>query len=321
MNGFETGAGDWLIVVRAVHFAASAMVAGILLFRIVVAAPALRLAPPAAEIVEVRTLRAAWISLTITAVSGVAWLLLQAPAMSGLSFGEAMTADVIGTVVTQTQFGLIAEIRFALAIALGACLSFDRYPKARWLGLALSLCLVAAIAATGHAGSTEGAAGIVHLAADAMHLVAAAAWIGGILSLALLIGATRRTNPHAWAPLVRDATDRFSTLAILSVSTLLVTGIINSLILVGSLHALLVTKYGQLLMLKIALFAVMLVFAAANRFWLTPRISCLPDKGNELDAVRRLRRNCHIEIALGLAIFAIVGVLGLTHPAIHLVPL
>jgi putative copper resistance protein D len=321
MNGFETGASDWLIVVRAIQFAASAMLAGILLFRIVVAAPALRLAPPAAQIVEVRTLRAAWINLTITAVSGVAWLLLQAPAMSGLPFGEAMTADVIGTVLTQTQFGLISEIRFVLAIASAACLSYDRHSQARWLGLVVSLCLVAAIAATGHAGSTEGAAGIVHLAADAMHLVAAAAWIGGVFSLALLIGATRRTNPHAWAPLVRDATDRFSALAILSVGTLLVTGIVNGSILVGSLHALLVTKYGQLLMFKIALFAVMLAFAAANRFWLTPGISSLPDKGNELDAVRKLRRNCHIEMAVGLAIFAIVGVLGTIHPAIHLEPL
>jgi putative copper resistance protein D len=321
MNGFETGAGDWLIVVRAIHFAASAMVAGILLFRIVVAEPALRLAPPAAEIVEARTLRAAWFSLAITAVSGVAWLLLQAPAMSGLPFGEAMTADVIGTVLMQTQFGLISEIRLVLAIALGACLSFDRYPKLRWLGLALSLCLIAGIAATGHAGATEGAAGVVHLAADALHLVASAAWIGGILALTLLITATRRNNPHAWPSLVRNATDRFSNLAVLSVSVLLATGIVNSWILVGSFRALLIAKYGQLLMIKIALFAVMLSFAAVNRFRLTPRLAGSPERAGELDAVRRLARNCHIEIALGLVIFAIVGVLGIIHPAIHLVPL
>jgi copper resistance protein D len=321
MNGIGTSAVDWLIVVRAVHFAAGAMLAGILLFRIVVAEPALRLAPPAAEIVEARTLRAAWISLAITSVSGVAWLLLQAPAMSGLSFDEAMTADVIGTVVTQTQFGLISEIRFALAIALGACLSFDRYPKLRWLGLALSLCLIAAIAATGHAGATEGAAGVVHLAADALHLVASAAWIGGILALTLLIAATRRNNPHAWPSLVRSATDRFSNLAVLSVSVLLATGVVNSWILVGSFRALLITKYGQLLMVKIALLAVMLSFAAINRLRLTPRLAGSPDKAGELDAVRRLARNCHIEIALGLVIFAIVGVLGIIHPAIHLVPL
>jgi copper resistance protein D len=321
MNGFGTSAGDWLIVVRAVHFAATTMIAGILPFRIVVAAPALRLAPPAARIVEARTLHAAWISLAITAASGVAWLLLQAPAMSGFSFGEAMTADVVGTVLTQTQFGLISEIRFALAIALAACLSYDRYPQARWLGLALSLCLVAAVAATGHAGATEGAAGVAHLAADAMHLVASAAWIGGVLSLALLITATRRANPQAWPSLVRDATDRFSNLAVLSVSALLATGIVNGWILIGSFHALLVTKYGQLLMLKIVLFAVMLAFAAVNKFWLTPRLAGLSDRGGELDAVRRLRRNCHIEIALALAIFAIVGALGTMHPAIHLVPL
>jgi copper resistance protein D len=321
MNGFGTSPGDWLIAVRAVHFAASAMLAGILLFRIVVAEPALRLAPPAAEIVEARMLRAAWISLAITGVSGVAWLVLQAPAMSGLPFGEAMTADVIGTVVTQTQFGLISEIRFVLAIALGACLSFDRYPKARWLGLALSLCLIAVIAATGHAGATEGAAGIVHLAADALHLVASAAWIGGILALTLLITATRRNNPHAWPLLVWNATDRFSNLAVLSVSVLLATGVVNSWILVGSFSALLITKYGQLLMVKMALFAVMLSFAAVNRFRLTPRLAGSPDRVGELDAVRRLARNCHIEIALGLVIFAIVGVLGIIHPAIHLVPL
>jgi putative copper resistance protein D len=321
MNGFGITPGDWLIVVRAIHFAATVMVTGVLLFRIVVAAPALRVTPPVALIVETRTLRAAWISLAVTVASGIAWLLLQAPAMSGLPFREAMTTDVIGTVVTQTQFGLISEIRFALAIALATCLSYDRHPLARGLGLASSLCLVAGIAATGHAGATQGTVGWVHLAADALHLVAAAAWIGGVLSLTLLITAARRNNPYAWPALVRDATGRFSNLAVLSVSVLLATGILNSWILVGSFHALVVTRYGQLLMLKVALFALMLVFAAVNRFWLTPRLAGTPDRTGELDAVRGLARNCHIELALGLVIFAIVGALGTMHPAIHLVPL
>jgi copper resistance protein D len=321
MNGFGDAVGDWLVVVRAVHFAASAMIAGVLLFRIAVAVPALRSAPSTAQLVETKTLRVACISLGISAASGVAWILLQAPAMSGLSFSEAMTADVIGTVVTETQFGLFAEIRVVLAMMVAACLAYDRYPMARWLGLASSLCLIAAIAATGHAGATEGTAGLVHLVADAVHLVASAAWIGGVLALVLLIRATRRANPVAWPSLVRDATGRFSILAILSVSALLVTGIVNGVILVGSLRALLVTKYGQLLMLKIVLFAVMLGFAAANRFRLTPRLAGLPNGARELDAVRRLTRNCNIEIALGLAIFAIVGALGTMHPAIHLVPL
>jgi copper resistance protein D len=321
MNGFGNGAGDWLIVVRAIHFVASAMIAGVLLFRIAVAGPVLRAAPTAVRVVEAKTLRLAWISLAGAALSGVAWLLLQAPVMSGFSFSEAMTAEIIGTVLTETQFGLVSEVRLVLAMMVAACLAYDQHPTARWLGLVSSLCLVAAIAATGHAGATEGNAGLAHLAADALHLIASAAWIGGVVSLTLLIAAVRRSDPDAWPSLVGHAAQRFSALGMLSVTALLVTGMVNSVILVGSFHALLVTRYGQLLLLKLALFAAMLGFAAANKFWLTPGLAGSPDGASAPDAVRWLTRNCNFEIALGLVIFAIVGVLGTIHPAIHLVPL
>jgi putative copper resistance protein D len=62
----------------------------------------------------------------------------------------------------------------------------------------------------------------------------------------------------------------------------------------------------------------MLAFAALNRFWLTPKLAGLPGSEPEPDAVRKLTRNCVIEIALGLTIFAIVGALGTLHPASHL---
>jgi putative copper resistance protein D len=101
------------------------------------------------------------------------------------------------------------------------------------------------------------------------------------------------------------------------VGTLLVTGIINAWILVGSFHALLVTEYGRLLLLKLVVFATMLVFAAVNRFWLTPRLALTSDNDAQLKALRQLTRNSLIEIALGLSIFAIVGALGTLHPAIH----
>ena len=317
MNGPETMAGDWLIVVRAIHFAATAMTVGILIFRTVVAEPALRLAQPTADVVRAQTLGLAWISLVVSIASGMGWMLLQVLAMSGLSLAEAMTADVIGTVVTETQFGQIAELRLVVAIILAACLASDRFWGARWLALASSLGLVAAIAWTGHAGSTPGELGFLHLAADALHLVAAASWIGGLVSLAVVLAVARRFQAHRCASLVHEAMMRFSTLGIASVVALLVTGIVNAAILVGSLQALVVTDYGRLLMLKIALFAVMIGFAAVNRFWLTPR---LVDASSEREqhAVARLTRNCIIEIALGLSIFAIVGALGTLHPASHL---
>jgi putative copper resistance protein D len=45
----------------------------------------------------------------------------------------------------------------------------------------------------------------------------------------------------------------------------------------------------------------------------------LPSDDARQDALRWLSRNILIEIALGLSIFAMVGVLGTLHPAAHLV--
>jgi putative copper resistance protein D len=116
----------------------------------------------------------------------------------------------------------------------------------------------------------------------------------------------------------RDSAQRFSTLGIVSVATLLATGIVNAWILVGSFTALLATQYGQLLMLKIMVFALMLGFAAVNRLALTPRLAGSPESSARIEALRRLTRNSVVEIGLGFLIFAMVGMLGTLHPAIHL---
>jgi copper resistance protein D len=305
-----------LVVVRGLQFAATAITTGTLIFRAVVAAVASGSATPAAIIVSRQTLRIAWICLAISAASGIIWVLLQAASMSGLPFAEAMTSDVLLTVLNETQFGMVSEIRFALAVVIGVCLAYDRFPPARWLGLVLSLGLTGAVGWTGHAGSTVGETGVLHLAADILHLVAAAIWIGGLVSLALLFAATRRERTEASMSFARDATQAFSSMGIAIVAVIFATGIVNTWILVGSWHALIATGYGRLLMLKIALFIVMLLFAAANRLWLTPRLA-LPSSAPQFDARRQLARNSMIEFVLALAIFAIVGLLGTLHPASH----
>ena len=316
MDWFE--AGGALIAVRAVHFAATAVVAGSLVFRTVVARPALRADQVAAEPLSAQMLAVAWIALAIALLSGAAWLLLQAVSMSGLPLREAMTPHVLLTVLNQTQFGQVTEIRFGLAIVLAACLVCHRFALAERLALAAALGLTAAVAWTGHAASTPGELGNLHLAADALHLVAASAWIGGLVPLVVLFCAARRHPALSWASLVRDATTRFSTLGIVSVAMLSATGIVNAWILVGSFHALLVTEYGRLLMLKIIVFVVMLMLAAVNRFALTPRLAASTGHEPRLEVLRRLTRNSTIEIALGFVIFAMVGMLGTLHPAIHL---
>jgi putative copper resistance protein D len=315
MDWFGAGVNVPLIAVRAIHFGATALTAGTVVFRTVVAKPALD-AEPAAKLVRTQTLRVAWIGLAVTALSGVVWLLLQTVSMSGLPAGEAMTGRVLWTVLDQTQFGLVEQIRSLLAIVLAVCLAIQR-PWTDWPGFAAALGLTAAIAWTGHAGSTLGAIGDLHVTADALHLLAAAAWIGGLVPLVLLLAAVRRHPTVAWTSQARDVTRRFSTLGTVSVATLMASGIVNAWILVGSVHGLLVTEYGRLLMLKLGVFAIMLVFAAMNRFWLTPRLALSAASGAQLDALRQLTRNSTIEIGLGLAIFAIVGMLGTLHPATH----
>jgi len=308
-----------LIVTRAIHFAATATVTGTLLFRAVVANPTLRSEEAVAKTFRSQTQRVAWIGLAITLLSGMIWLLLQAVSMSGLPLREAATMGVLATVLNETQFGLVSEVRAALAVFLAACLAYHRFPWAGWLALAAALGLAAAIAWTGHAASTPGVTGNLHLLADMLHVLAAAAWLGGLVSLVLLLAAISRIPPLPGAVLARDAAHRFSTLGMLSVAILVLSGVVNAWILVGSVRALVVTVYGQLLILKIVMFAFMLAFAAINRFWLTPRlVPSSADTGGS-EALHQLKRNSAIEIALGLAIFAVVGMLGTQHPAIHLV--
>ena len=292
-----------MIVTRTVHFAASATIAGALMFRAFVAG---RAAPIDRKIRDI-----ARIGFAIAVVSGLVWLWLQAVSMSGLGFGETITSGALFTVIDETQFGLVSEIRLMIAIALAVCLAFDRIALLRRLALVAAVCLVASIAWTGHAGSTPFKLGYLHLASDALHLTAASVWVGGLVPLALLLAAWRRQDGTSMG---LDAVRRFSTLGIASVAALILSGGINAWILVGSFRGLIVTDYGQLLMLKLAVFAAMLAFAAFNRLSLTPRLASLSK-----DALRGLSRNTWMEIALGFSIFVLVGVLGTLHPAAHLV--
>jgi putative copper resistance protein D len=307
-----------LVLTRAIHFAASAATAGVLIFRAFVAEPSLRPSPGGYAVVQSRIAALAWVGLAITVATGLVWLLLQTMSITGLSSGQAIKSGAMLIVVNETQFGLVSEIRAVLAAMLAPCLILSRFILSRWLALLAALGLMAAIAWTGHAGSTLGQLGNLHLAADVLHLGAAAAWIGGLVGLSMLFAVGRRRPALEWEPLQLDAVRRFSTLGIISVATLIASGIVNAWILVGSIRGLLVTNYGQLLLLKVALFAIMVIFATVNRLLLTPRLA-LAAKGTAEPALATLTRNMLIEIALGLVIFAIVGVLGTLHPAIHLV--
>ena len=99
-----------------------------------------------------------------------------------------------------------------------------------------------------------------------------------------------------------------------AVALLAATGALNTLLLVGSVEALAGTPYGRLLSLKILLFLVMVVLALINRFRLLPRLRREPQSSAPLAA---LARSVLFEQVLGLAVLAVVSVLGTWPPALH----
>ncbi len=316
MDSMGEGASVSLIATRAIHFTATTVVAGTLVFRMAVARRVLRQEKAAATAFRTWTLGVLWGGLVVAVISGAIWLGLEAISMSGLPVSEAMTANTVSTVLDETQFGQVTEIRAGLAILLAICLVCDRSAAANWCAASAALGLAASLAWTGHAGATLGGAGKLHLAADVLHLCAAAAWIGGLISLILLFAAVRRIPTRTL--LAHDAALRFSILGIVSVAALSITGFVSAYMLVGSLRALFVTEYGRVLLLKLGVFAVMLAFAAINRFSLTPRLG-LPFAGKaQSETLRLLTRNSAVETIMGLAVLVIVGMLGTMHPAIHL---
>lgn len=311
---------DLLVYARAVHFAATLMVAGIAFFAVFISEPALRKAPDDMRLpatLRRRLAGVAWVSLGLCVLSGAAWLVLTAASMSGQPLAEVYSQGVLWTVLSQTDFGNDWLARFVMACVVAGLfvpVLGARGTKSLWLKTAavvFAAALAGSLAWAGHAIGAEGIEGVLHPAADVLHLIAAAAWIGGLVPLALLLSMTGQAA--GGLAVARTATLRFSTLGIASVATLLLSGSINTWYLVGSVPALIETDYGRLLSIKIVLFLGMVAVAAYNRSRLTPRL--MQNVGAA--APRALRRNAAIEALLGALIIGIVAVLGTLPPASH----
>jgi putative copper resistance protein D len=310
--------GDPLAYVRAVHFAATIAAAGTVIFEVMVAGPAFA---AAAEVLDrdIERLRRRWngllwASLGVAAVSGAIWLVLLAGDIYAAPIAEVWRDGGVWTVATRTRFGQVSLARLAAAALLAASLPVLISTAARgpWSAGAVVLAIIVLIgpAWTGHAGATPGVAGEFPLAADALHLLAAGAWLGGLPPLAMLLAAAWRRKELRWAAMTAIAVRRFSLLGVIGVSTLLASGIVNSWYEVGTLNDLFATSYGQLVLIKIVLFAAMVALASVNRFYLTPR----------LKTPGTVRRLCHASLAetgLGFAAVAVVGFLGVMAPASH----
>lgn len=309
------------VAVRAVHFGATMLVFGELAFVALVAPAAWRSAigvdldRRGGLDRHVRTVTA-W-ALAASALSGAAWLVLEAAGMAGDDVMQVLANDTLAVVLRQTEFGHVFVMRSVLVVAVAATLAWlwrastHAQMQLRCLvALAWTGLYLATLAAAGHAAAaSEGAVRVVHLGADACHLLAAGGWIGALPALVHCLA-----NPPSNATLGQIAR-RFSVLGIVCVAVLTASGVVNALLLVGSFAALFGTAYGDLLDVKLTLFAGMLVLAAVNRLRLTPHLA-----GGDAWARRALRRNAVLEITIGSVVVAIVGALGTMVPGAHQSP-
>jgi putative copper resistance protein D len=314
-----------LIAVRDIHFGSSVIMAGIIFFDLLIASPILRrvdfqLGATVAAF-KSRSAAALWICLALSIISGFAWLCLLAARIAGKPFGEVIADGTVWIVLSQTQFGFAWELRFLFGVLLAACLLVRRAKSADaplWrviLTALLAGAYLGSLAFAGHGEEGLGLARNLHLAADFLHLTAAGLWLGGLFPLALLLAYLRRFREVAWISVACDAASRFSNLGIVAVGTLLVSGTINAWFLIGGMQNLVGTSYGRLLLLKITLFAAMVCLAGINRQYLLPRLfgDISTDLGSRI--VQWLLRSALVEIALGLTVIGIVGVLGIMAPA------
>jgi copper resistance protein D len=310
---------DLLVYVRAVHFAAIILAAGMVIFQFLVAEPALRTATaelhPVIETLRRRWAWMVWTGLAVAAVTAAVWVSLLAADIYSASVDVVWRNGSVWTVITQTRFGQVGSLRVVLGVLLAAFIAapIDPAKRSRLSGIAIPLAIGVLIgpAWTGHAGATPGAVGQFALASDALHLLAAGAWVGGLLPLAMLLDCSLRGKQPSWPALRAEAVRRFSLLGMAGVGLLLASGLINSWYEVGSIDNLIATSYGWLVIAKLGLFAAMVAIAAVNRFYLTPRLA-------GAGAARQLERNSVAEAALGFAAVLVVGFLGSMAPAIHL---
>ena len=141
-------------------------------------------------------------------------------------------------------------------------------------------------------------------------------WLGALAAL-LILTLRRRSETVDGDRILYRALHGFAGVGSASVAVLVLSGLVNSWFMVGPdrIAGLLSTPYGLLLTGKLVLFALMLVLAAANRFYLTPHLgSALDDPEYLGPAISRLKRSLVMETLLALGLLALVSIMGTLAP-------
>ncbi len=243
------------------------------------------------------------IASLVALTTALAWLALESASMAD-DWSAAVEPSAIGAVLTDTAFGHAWALHLALAAALAVVVAAS--PRDGWAATSLvSAALLASLGLVGHAAMQTGAEGVLHRANHAVHLIAAGAWIGGLVPFAMCLRAYERDD------LRRDAVQAmagFSFWGQLIVATIVLTGVVN--IALTSHHPPIppITPYRALLVAKLVVVVIMILLALFNRFVLAPRLK------TSANALTTLRTTSAAEVALGCIVIALVSAFALLDP-------
>ena len=198
----------------------------------------------------------------------------------------------------------------AIVAAAAATTGFwmaEGYRRGGWLLAGVSLLGLAFFPGiTGHAGGEQPPLRWLAVGADALHVLAAGSWVGG-LTVVMLVD--RRARRQLGASLLPLLVPRFSPVAMASVAILVLTGVLASWLHLASVRAAWETPYGRLLSAKVALVVLTLLLGAVNWRRFTPRLT---DPGGP-DAMRRAAL---AELAVGSLVLLVTAVLVRTSPMV-----
>ncbi len=278
-------------LVRWLYFLALALLAGGLGFRLLILRGPLR---PETE-------RRFYSVLAVGAVGaievGIFAFLLRAEDALQLPFGKFLYGDLT-PIAGGTRFGT-AFVAMTLGFALVSALVFLAWLTDRtwllWPAFALSLAFASGLSLSGHSAADAGSSWLSQLA-DWAHLAAASLWVGGLVQLAFVV----------W-PLEPEQRRRaflgFSRLATGLIVVILSAGVYLSVLRLPRLEDLWNERYGQVLLVKLALVSLALLWGAAHHFLVRPAL----ERGAPL--FDRLPRSLAGESAVGMAILLAAAVL------------
>ncbi len=204
-------------------------------------------------------------SAALLTVASAAALLFTYVDVSGLPFsGDAAFGAGLAQFVTEIELGqywlfelLLAAVTTVLAFAI-------RGRRGTLIVLVAALITTLPLAQQGHAAGASGHSQAVN--SLLVHLVGAAVWLGGLLTLVFVAFTVNRKQLSAIAA-------RYSTLALFAFIGVTASGVVSAWLRVGSVEALLTTDYGLLIILKTAALVALGAFGAVQRVRLIPRIA------------------------------------------------